>query len=146
MLYESKEAGMKKIMRIVPALTILLLVHSAPAFADRGGSGGHGGGHDGGHGGGHVSYGVVIGPGWWNPYPYYPYYPYPYYPYYPYYPQPPVVIEETPEIYVQPAPQAAEDQFWYFCPEPQGFYPDVKKCPKGWLKVVPPDILPEEEE
>jgi hypothetical protein len=145
---------MNKIMRIVLIILMAVLVNSQSALADGGGhrgghGGGHGGGYGGGHGGGHTSFGVVIGPGWWgpgwwNPYPYYPYYPYS--PYYPYYRQPPVVVEESPELYVQPAPKAKESQYWYFCPEPKGYYPDVKKCPQGWLKVVPSEKPPGEEE
>ncbi len=77
--------------------------------------------------------GVWVGPGpWWGP-------PYPYYgpnPYY--YPYPPVVIQQQPQTYIQPAPQQAEEQdYWYYCSNPQGYYPYVKKCPNGWLKVVP---------
>lgn len=118
---------MQKVMRIVLVLMVALMVHALPADA-RGGHGGRGGGH----GGGHVRVGVFLGPGvwwpgWWGPY----------YPYYPYYP-PQVVVREQPEIYVQPAPQAEEPRYWYYCREPQGYYPDVNKCPKGWMKVVPP--------
>lgn len=127
---------MKMIMRILLGLAIVVLTNSVPAFANRGGYYGHGGhGHF--HGGGHVNVGVVVGPGWWGPGWWGPYPYYPYAPYYPYYQQP-VVVSESPEIYVQPAPKAREAVYWYFCPEPKGYYPDVKKCPQGWLKVVPP--------
>lgn len=142
---------MKGFMRILVALIVAVLtVNSLPAYADRGGGRGGGGhfergggnfGHEGGHWGG----GFYFGPGWWGPgwggYPYDPYY----YPY-PYYASPPVVVQEPPEIYVQPAPQAVTPTYWYFCPDPQGYYPYVKKCPKGWMKVVPPENGPEGEE
>lgn len=155
---------MKAFLRIFVALAVAALtVAGGPAYADRGGhsgrggfverGGGHwsgGGGHwggGGGHwggGGGHWSGRVYIGPGWWGPgwwgYPYDPYY------YYPYYASPPVVIQQPPEIYVQPAPQVETPTYWYYCPDPQGYYPYVKKCPKGWLKVVPPAATPEGEE
>jgi len=122
---------MKKLIRIVLVVMIMLSAQNLTAYADRGGHGGHGGHSHGGHGG---SVGVVISPGWWG-------YSYPYYPYYPYYPdyaQPPVVIRESPDLYVQPAPQSDETGYWYYCPDSRGYYPDVKKCPQGWLKVVPP--------
>ena len=126
---------MKRSMSMILALTVVLLALALPASADRGGRIGHGG-----HGG-RVGIGLYVGPGWW-PYPAYPYY-YPYYPYY--YQQPPVIVQEPPEIYVQPAP-TEQGEYWYFCPDPKGYYPDVKKCPKGWLKVVPPTNPPEGEE
>jgi hypothetical protein len=75
--------------------------------------GGYGGGHyySGGHGGGYW--------GWWWPLAVFggaavlaPYYaPYYYQPYY--YPSPPVVIQERPPVYVQPAPLSAERIFVY---------------------------------
>lgn len=92
--------------------------------------------------------GVWIDPWWgWGPwyYPYAPYFPsyaYPYDPYY--YAASPVVIERQPQTYVEPAPQHEEKQYyWYFCSDPQGYYPYVQKCPKGWKKVVPPSVPPD---
>jgi hypothetical protein len=35
-----------------------------------------------------------------------------------------------------PAPSPAAN-FWYYCPQPQGYFPYVKDCSQGWLKVVP---------
>ena len=134
---------MKKFMRIVLGLMVVLIVATLPVNADRGGRGGghfgHGGGHFG-HGGGHAEFGLFIGPGlwwpgWWDPYPYYPYYP-----------SPPVIVQQPSELYVQPAPQVETPGYWYFCQEPQGYYPYVKKCPKGWIKVVPPENRPPEGE
>jgi hypothetical protein len=75
---------------------------------------------------------LYFGPGWWGPYPYYPYLPY-----YPYYPSPLVINQPPVEIYAQEEPGADESSYLYFCPEPQGYYPQVEKCPKGWLKVAP---------
>lgn len=45
-----------------------------------------------------------------------------------YYPPlpPPVYIQQTPD---QP--------FWYFCPEANGYYPQVQQCPGGWQPVLP---------
>jgi hypothetical protein len=57
--------------------------------------------------------------------------------YYPYY-QIPIVVQQPPqEIYVQPAPQQPAQSYWYYCQETQGYYPYVKRCPGGWMKVVP---------
>jgi hypothetical protein len=114
---------MKIIARIIIATAVLLLVGSmagTSAYARHG------------HGS-HVGVGIWLGqgwgPGWWGPY-YYPQY-------YPYYPEPPIVIEQQPEVYVQPAPQAEQPVYWYYCPDHQGYYPYVKQCPGGWMKVVP---------
>lgn len=136
---------MNRIMRCVLALMVAAMVNALPAYAERGGHSGYGGrgGHYG-HGGGVVRFGVYLGPGmwwpgWWGPYRYYPYYPY----------YPPAVIVPPPsDLYVEPAPapEAEEPRYWYYCREPKGFYPDVKRCPKGWLKVVPPENPSEEEE
>jgi hypothetical protein len=126
---------MKKHMYIVLALLFVLMINVLPAYADHGGHGRHGGGH--------VGIGLYFGPGLWWPYSYYPYYPY----YsYPYYPPSRVIIEQPSEMYVQPAPQAEAPRYWYYCQEPQGYYPYVKKCPKGWMKVVPPENPPEGKE
>jgi hypothetical protein len=82
---------------------------------------------------------VLIGPGWgpwwWGP---------PYYPYGPYYSEPPVVVPQQPPAYVEPSPQPEAQYYWYFCQKPEGYYPYVKKCPDGWLKVIPP--VPQDEE
>jgi hypothetical protein len=78
--------------------------------------------------------GVWIGPGWggWGPWwwggP----------PAYPYYWGPPAVIQENPPVYIQPAPRGDEQIYWYYCPDPRGYYPYVKQCPGGWMRVVPP--------
>jgi hypothetical protein len=116
---------MKTLARIIIAATVVLMMGLIPGnSADaRGGHGGHGG---------HIGVGVWLGPGWWGPY-YYPYY----YPY-PYYQEPPIVIEQQPEVYVQPTPQPEQQPvYWYFCKDPQGYYPYVKQCPSGWTRVVP---------
>lgn len=107
----------------------------------RGGGGGWhgGGGWRGGGGGWHRGHGgsrfdLWFGPAWgWDPF----FYPYSYYPYY--YNQPPVVIEQ-PQQYILPEPQTQGSQdsgYWYYCQDAKGYYPYVKRCPGGWLKVVP---------
>ena len=89
--------------------------------------------------GGHVHYSVVVGaPGFW-PYPYYaPYYP-------PYYAYPaPVVVPQSPPVYVERGDEhaAAEDPaqgqgYWYYCADAKAYYPYVKQCAGGWQRVVP---------
>ena len=58
-------------------------------------------------------------------------------PWYPYgYPAPPpVVIQKEPQVYVQP--EQGEENYWYYCPDPQGYYPYIRECASGWMKVVP---------
>ena len=108
---------MKRSVAIILATLVLLLGYSLPGQAY-----------------GHFRGGVYIGPGWgpwWGPgYGYsYPY---------PYYSPPPVVIQQAPQEYVQqPAPQPEEQQYWYYCQESKAYYPYVKKCPSGWMRVVP---------
>lgn len=110
----------------------------------------HGGGHHGSHGhqvhrhyhghrghhGHGSSYRIWIGPGWrpgwWGS-------AYPCYRYYSYY-QPPVVIPGQPQL---PEPSQEQETYWYYCEDPQGYYPYVKSCPGGWMKVVPEPIPPD---
>jgi hypothetical protein len=79
---------------------------------------------------------VIVAPGfwwgdpwWWGPaYPSYAY---------PDYAAPPVVVPEAPPVYVQQEPPQ-QPYYWYYCPNPAGYYPYVNECPSGWLTVVPP--------
>ncbi len=145
---------MKKIMCPILAAFVLLLSSALPSYAGGGGWGGHGGGgwHGGGGGnwgghGGRVFFGtsIFVGPGFWGPGwygPAYPYYPYPYYSY-PYYGGPPAVVQQDPQVYIQqPEPQAQQPNYWYYCQNPQGYYPQVQQCPGGWMTVVPPTTAP----
>jgi hypothetical protein len=82
----------------------------------------------------HYSFGFSMGipaygPGpYWGPPPYY-------------YPAPPVVVvPQQPQTYVQRDQQ--ESNYWYYCQNPQGYYPYVKSCPGGWMKVVPDAVPP----
>ena len=96
--------------------------------------------------GGHVRFGVGVGFGpYWGP-SYYSPYPYYYSPYYPPVvvapPTPPVYIQQQPEPVVAPptpvAPASiAPDNYWYYCAATKGYYPYVKECRNGWLKVLP---------
>ena len=102
----------------------------------------------------HVGVGIGFGFGYLaGSYPYHaPYYPpvygYPYgYPYtyspYGYYPptivipaQPPVYIEQSPPVEQSPQAGTAAVGSWYFCRNPEGYYPYVKECPAGWQAVA----------
>ena len=102
-----------------------------------------------GYGGSRVYFGVGFGPGYWGA-PYYSgYYPGYYSPPYAPYAAAPVIINQTPPVYVeqsaQPAlaapsaaPVAAQpQQYWYYCAASRSYYPYVKKCPAGWVKTLP---------
>jgi hypothetical protein len=123
---------MKRIICIALAAMALIVAGSSVGDA----RGGHG--HHGGHFGASFFVGPGWGPGWGWPY-------YNAYPYYPYYAGPPVVIQQQPETYIQKDSQDEDQIYWYYCKDPEGYYPYVKKCPKGWLKVLP-DTTPEGEE
>jgi hypothetical protein len=77
-----------------------------------------------------VGVGVGVAPVWWWGWPgYYPYYRYPAY-------AAPVVIQQSPPVYIQ-QDQPAEPHYWYYCEGAQAYYPYVQQCPNGWMKVVP---------
>lgn len=105
-----------------------------------------GGGHwNGGWRGGHsrvvvgVGFGAPLwGWGWWPGY--YPYYPTYYYPGYPYYYDPYDYDAYPSGTYIQQGqstPSASSGDYSYYCPDPAGYYPQVRTCAKGWLRVVP---------
>lgn len=116
-----------RLIQIVLLIAALLAVTSLPGEARR-----------------HWRGGIWIGgPMWGAPYLYhYPYsYPYPYY----YNMPPPVIIQQQPETYIQRSPSTTPELgYWYYCPSPPGYYPAIKKCPNGWMRVVP--MEPDEEE
>jgi hypothetical protein len=150
---------MKTMKAMAMALTAAVVLFAAEsARAEGGGRGGghwgggyHGGYYGGGHHGGYYYGGwggarfavypnVYIGPGafWWG------YgYPFAYYPY-GYYAPPPVVVRSEPQVYVQQPPEPSEPLYWYYCREPQGYYPSVNECPSGWIQVAPQPAPPAE--
>lgn len=82
---------------------------------------------------GHVGVGLMINP-FWGPWYYPPAYYYP--------PYAPIVVEQpAPPIYIeQPVPaETSQPQagYWHFCESAKGYYPYVRECPEGWLKVSP---------
>ncbi|HUH83188.1 MAG TPA: hypothetical protein VLX85_01185, partial [Stellaceae bacterium] len=63
--------------------------------------------------------------------PFYPYYPPAYY-------YPPPVVYVPPPVYAAPAAPAYVQQptsQWYYCDNPQGYYPTVQSCSTGWRPV-----------
>ena len=65
----------------------------------------------------------VVGGGWY-------FYPEPIWPY-PTYVPPAIVLQQPPPV-VAGVPPA---QFWYFCDNPQGYYPNVATCSVPWRAV-----------
>ena len=120
---------MKKVTCAVLLATALLLAVPMSGYA----------------GGPHVSFGFGIGVGhpyywghhhgWWGPRFYWgaPIVIAPSYPYYDV--SPPVAVQPAPPAYAQP--QQPQEDYWYYCQNPQGYYPYVNSCPGGWMKVVP---------
>jgi len=53
-------------------------------------------------------------------------------------PDPPVYIQQQP---VQPAPppppESTVTNYWYYCENPAGYYPEVERCSGEWIKVPP---------
>ena len=140
--------------------------HGEGSVIGGGGDGGRGGGFSGSHqhfnrSNSHyhlgIGFGGFYGPSFFGPgffgsgYYNYPGYPYSYryrYPgayYYPrgYYSSPSVIAPSTPIIYIQrEAPvtsqtQSVQTNYWYYCRNPEGYYPYIKQCPEGWLQVAP---------
>ena len=75
--------------------------------------------HHGWHGGRAGWWWIVGGTWYFYPVPVYPY-PNPY--------RPPAVV-------VSPAPSPVTPQYWYYCPNPPGYYPYVPQCLTGWQPV-----------
>jgi len=96
--------------------------------------------HPGFVGGGTV---IVTAPFWYPPYPY------PYYPYVvPTYGGPVAAgvptYSDAPGYSDAPAysdtPGYSErNDYWYYCPDSQAYYPYVPTCPSPWMQVVPGD-------
>jgi hypothetical protein len=135
---------MKKIMLVFLLAIAMLFVIPLSSYA------GHPGVHVGTHVRvGHVGWRGYYG-GWHRHYPAWGFRFYwggpfvvgpPWYPY-GYYAAPPPVIQQQAPVYVQP--QQPQENYWYYCQDPQGYYPYVKTCPGGWMKVVPEPAPPKQ--
>ena len=42
----------------------------------------------------------------------------------------------SPYVYLPTVPQP-QTNYWYYCQDPEGYYPNVEECPDGWQQVVP---------
>ncbi len=75
---------------------------------------------------------------WWVVDPFWYFYPAPVYPY-PTYVPPAIVVQQAP-----PAPAGMPpEQYWYYCDNPQGYYPYVASCNTAWRGVpVTPQPAP----
>jgi len=138
---------MKSIKSVLLALLLLGPTTALVANAQHGGGHGgggfhgggfHGGGFHGGHGRGFFGFGFGLGLGLaldpWLYYPYaYGYYPYGYYPY----GYTPYAYPAAPAAYIEQgaAPAAPAGNDWYYCHNPEGYYPYVRNCPGGWQTV-----------
>ena len=121
----------KKLACVVLVAMVLLLGTALPGYA-RDGARFHRGfsGHR-----PFVGARVFIGPIWWGPR-------FRWGPPYPYYASPPVIVQQAPRVYIQQEPQPPQQAYWYYCPNPQGYYPYIQACPPGWMTVVPPSAPP----
>lgn len=68
----------------------------------------------------HGHSGVIVGVPFWAPPINYP---------------PPLFIDQSPPVSIEPAAN-----YWYYCPDPRGYYPSIQECPNGWLQVVPNNL------
>lgn len=137
---------MRDVKRMFLVIALLSIVASSSVWA-------HGHRHS------HLSIGLgYYGPGYYGGYGYGGYgfgrygfggygYGYPSYYFPPAYAYPPtVIVPTTPPVYIeqqtqQPAQSAQPAQprtnYWYYCKDPDGYYPYVRNCPGGWLQVAP---------
>ena len=67
---------------------------------------------------------------WWVVDPFWYFYPEPIYPY-PTYVPPAIVVQQAPPVPTGMPPA----QYWYYCDDPQGYYPYVASCKNAWRGV-----------
>jgi hypothetical protein len=142
-------------LSLAPLLGALALATPAKAAPPSGGQHHFDGGshgdfhHDGGHfrhDHDHFGFGFGFGGFWdpwwgWGPAEYwgYPYYYPSYYPPYPAYYAPPAGYAPQPVAPAATSPQfsgAPPAQYWYYCDNPQGYYPYVQNCGSQWRQVA----------
>ncbi|HWR91636.1 MAG TPA: hypothetical protein VN300_04385 [Desulfobacterales bacterium] len=117
--------------RAISAFIVLLALLLAIPWMSYAGHGYHGHGH---HGGTRV---FIGGSYWFGPPPFWgPRY---YYGGPVYYAPPPVIVQPS-TGYIERGQEEAE--YWYYCENPQGYYPYIRSCPGGWMKVVPDTVPP----
>lgn len=90
-----------------------------------------------GYRGGHARLGFYFGVPLAVPYYYPPTYSYYYAPRV-YYPEPLAIAPAAPAYYMQQDNAASAPLpggYWYYCRDPQGYYPQVQQCPTPWQQV-----------
>lgn len=117
--------------RAISAFIVLLALLLAIPWMSYAGHGHYGHGH---HGGTRV---FIGGSFWFGPPPFWgPRY---YYGGPVYYAPPPVIVQPSTR-YIERGQE--ETEYWYYCENPQGYYPYIRSCPGGWMKVVPDTVPP----
>ena len=63
-------------------------------------------------------------------------------PYYAYPPPPTIAVPAVPPAYTEqqpamPSSTQLQSNYWYYCRDPEGYYPYIEYCPGGWLQVPP---------
>jgi hypothetical protein len=49
-----------------------------------------------------------------------------------------VTVPATPPVYIErQAVSQPQMAYWYYCSNPQGYYPYVKNCSVNWIPVPP---------
>jgi hypothetical protein len=144
---DARCCGMETIMKqIAFACFIIALIAINPVWARGGHYGGWGGQHHGGwghHYGGNyyggiglglgLGYGLGYGGSYYSPY------------YGGGYPPTVVTVPVTPPVYIQQTPPTTQQYpsgYWYYCNNPQGYYPYIKQCSSAWQPVNPTPPAP----
>jgi hypothetical protein len=69
----------------------------------------------------------------------------PFYDYY-FYNPPLVNVPSAPTTYIQQGAALPSDEagqgYWYYCADPQGYYPYVQQCLGGWQQISPQPPVP----
>lgn len=118
--------------RAIAAFIVLLALLLAIPWMSHAGHGHHG----------HTR--VFIGGSFWvGPPPFWDLAPWspPYYYSGPAYYGPPPFFVQPYGRYLQRGQEEAD--YWYYCENPQGYYPYIKSCPGGWMRVVPQTVPPD---
>lgn len=56
-----------------------------------------------------------------------------------------VTAPVKPTVYIQREQTAAahsQANYWYYCRNPEGYYPSIKNCREDWIKVAPQSSTP----
>ena len=147
-LLKAMEVYMKTIKLLFLIIVLFGSITSGSIWARGGHGGGHGGGHHfgghhfGGHHFGGFGLGLGYGLGYGGYWPYYGGYGLGYRGYGLGYGGYGYGGGYSPVTYIQrqdgaQAATVSQANYWHYCRNPEGYYPHVKKCPDGWMRVVP---------